>query len=1034
MGQISTSTGLVSGFDYGSLIDQLIQVESRSKNLVESRTAVLQSQNVAYQDINAKLLALRTSLSTSLTRSTTFRASSATSSNTDVLEASAKSGAIPGSYQFTVKQMVTSQQMITGGFRDTNETALAAGSMTFEDAAAALDTDIELAKLNGGEGVQRGEISITDRSGNTARVNLSTALTLDEVIEAINNASGVSVTASADGDGLVLTDNSGGSGTLSVSNVGGRTTASDLGLAGSIAGNTLTGTAINVIGTETLLSDLRDGLGIEFNSEAQDDITINHGGGSFNVNLNEAETVGEVIDLINQAASDAGAAVTATVNDTNTGIKLDGATSAVDINGSLAAAHLGIDTLDGSGNGARILTELGSISLDRLNGGNGITTLGTIDVTNRNGTTTSIDLSSAQSVSDLVDLINAAGAGVTAAINEERNGLTITDTTGGNASNLIIADNTGTTAADLNIAQDVAASKIESENLQRQYISNSTLLSKLNGGAGIERGRFIITDSAGNSATVDLTQGNEITVGDVLSEINSRGIGVTARINDNGDGIYLEDTATGAGAGAVAMSVVENGSTTAKDLGILGTADIAGGDIDGSFETTIDIPSSDLISSSFLLADLNGGDGVETVAGSDDFEITTRDGSTFNINMDGLTTVGDLITAIDTATGGAVTTEVNASGTALKLTDTTTGSASFSITALNGSKAAANLGIDTAQGNTSDVINGDTIHDLFTLEDLVEEINSSGSPFKAAIINDGSSRNPYRLTLQTETSGKAGAFLFDDGGIGIGATTLVDAQDAAIFLGSSDPATAIAITSSSNTISDAIPNTTLTVKGTSSSPVTVSITRDTSTIQAEVQKFVDNFNTVLSTLEKYDFYDSDTEERGLLFGESVTQTVENSLLRLVNTRNNDLDTQYKTLQQIGISYSDGKLQFDTEDFQSALSSDPDAVRQLFAFVETDTNDEGETEITKQGIGVAFRELINNLTDSVSGVVQRRIDGLDNQIELNKDRISSMDEALVRKRERLTSQFIAMEQAIAEMQNQQSSLANLASIASNARAI
>ena len=91
-------------------------------------------------------------------------------------------------------------------------------------------------------------------------------------------------------------------------------------------------------------------------------------------------------------------------------------------------------------------------------------------------------------------------------------------------------------------------------------------------------GQFKITNSLGNSATVDLTQGTFTTIGDVMRAINAKNIGVTASIDPNGNGILLTDTA----GGTQKLTVAEQGSTTAGDLNILGSATAT--TIDGAFK------------------------------------------------------------------------------------------------------------------------------------------------------------------------------------------------------------------------------------------------------------------------------------------------------------------------------------------------------------------------------------------------------------------------------------------------------------------
>ena len=112
------------------------------------------------------------------------------------------------------------------------EAAWGAGSLSFRYGNP-VDPGVSLSELNGGAGFSPGEIRITDGTGATATIDLSTARTIDDVIQAINHAGTISVTAPADGDHLELIDTSGGTTrALKVQEVGGGTTAASLGLAG----------------------------------------------------------------------------------------------------------------------------------------------------------------------------------------------------------------------------------------------------------------------------------------------------------------------------------------------------------------------------------------------------------------------------------------------------------------------------------------------------------------------------------------------------------------------------------------------------------------------------------------------------------------------------------------------------------------------------------------------------------------------------------------------------------------------------------
>jgi flagellar hook-associated protein 3 FlgL len=112
-------------------------------------------------------------------------------------------------------------------------------------------------------------------------------------------------------------------------------------------------------------------------------------------------------------------------------------------------------------------------------------------------------------------------------------------------------------------------------------ITPLTPLTQLRGGAGVDLAGLKITNGL-LSATIDLTAAT--TVEDLLNRINSSGTAVRAEINAAGTGINILNPTQG-----TAMTIAENGGTTAADLGIR------------SFHATTP------------LAQLNGGGGVRTV-------------------------------------------------------------------------------------------------------------------------------------------------------------------------------------------------------------------------------------------------------------------------------------------------------------------------------------------------------------------------------------------------------------------------------------
>ena len=156
----------------------------------------------------------------------------------------------------------------------------------------------------------------------------------------------------------------------------------------------------------------------------------------------------------------AGVYVLARINEEGTGIdvfnQVSGTSLAIGENGGTTAADLGIRTLDAS------------TPLDRLNLGNGVVRaegLAELSITAKNGRTFEVDLDTAVTVGDVIDLINQAaeeaGVSVTASLASIGNGIRITDSTGGAGDLIVGPANLSQAAQDLGIAAQVSGEEDE---------------------------------------------------------------------------------------------------------------------------------------------------------------------------------------------------------------------------------------------------------------------------------------------------------------------------------------------------------------------------------------------------------------------------------------------------------------------------------------------------------------------------------------------------------------------------------------------
>jgi flagellar hook-associated protein 3 FlgL len=328
---------------------------------------------------------------------------------------------------------------------------------------------------------------------------------------------------------------------------------------------------------DTRLADLNgaNGSGITLGA-----INIDVGGTDIEVDLSTAHTIGDVAQLLQDAIQDVDAGATVGI-DAATGNRLEIAGNSVaititDLASASVAADLGIDATFAIGGGTGEDLDPRITMLTPVTALPGLTLpLGTIRLQNA-GQTRDLDLSSAETVQDIANLVDGLAIGIRVEIDEDGQRLNFINELSGNPGRgMSIGEvSGGTTATDLGV----------------RSFTGDTLLSDFNGGLGVQIRTgsvdpitglpdpaadvdFAITLKDGQSFDVDLE--NVTTVQDVLDQINAAAAGAgilpaefEATLASDGNGIMLTDNTLPVG-GTTSVEQ-RNGSFAAVDLGIAG--------------------------------------------------------------------------------------------------------------------------------------------------------------------------------------------------------------------------------------------------------------------------------------------------------------------------------------------------------------------------------------------------------------------------------------------------------------------------------
>ncbi|MEM6363827.1 MAG: flagellar cap protein FliD N-terminal domain-containing protein, partial [Planctomycetota bacterium] len=320
MGRLQSSIGLITGTDIVGTVDQLIAISAQPRDRLLARTREIEGQQQQIASLTASVIGVQLA-GNGLSSDGLFTRTSATSSNSDAISVSTADDAVNGTYSVRSLQTAATHSVQSAQTFSSRDQALGlSGSITIQPSGF-VDDQVLLSQLNEGRGVQAGTIRLTDRSGTNADVDLSTARTIDDVLQAINDAN-VEIRATTRDGKIRLIDESGSTASnLRVEQLGGAETAADLGLWGiDEASNTVDGNTIDLPdGVTTLrgasLTELGGGQGLGTLSNL--DLTLSDGTNA-SVDVSTAGSLSEIIDEINASGLD----VIARLNDAGNGLRL----------------------------------------------------------------------------------------------------------------------------------------------------------------------------------------------------------------------------------------------------------------------------------------------------------------------------------------------------------------------------------------------------------------------------------------------------------------------------------------------------------------------------------------------------------------------------------------------------------------------------------------------------------------------------------------------------------------------------------------
>ena len=202
------------------------------------------------------------------------------------------------------------------------------------------------------------------------------------------------------------------------------------------------------------------------------------------------------------------------------------------------------------------------------------------------------------------------------------------------------------------------------------------------------------------------------------------------------------------------------------------------------------------------------------------------------------------------------------------------------------------------------------------VNDVVSAINAAGAGVTAALVNTGGAVTPFKIVVTANNTGVSGGFSVADSTGVLGMANMTAARDASLTVDG------VAITRSSNQITDAINGVSLTVFAENSEPTILQVSRDHATLSSNITNLVKAYNDLHQTLKTLgDSKSSDQVIGGKLANDSMLRQVQTMVRNMVTGDSSSPGGTIRALRDIGVTIqADGALQTDTTKLQSALDN------------------------------------------------------------------------------------------------------------------
>jgi flagellar hook-associated protein 2 len=230
-----------------------------------------------------------------------------------------------------------------------------------------------------------------------------------------------------------------------------------------------------------------------------------------------------------------------------------------------------------------------------------------------------------------------------------------------------------------------------------------------------------------------------------------------------------------------------------------------------------------------------------------------------------------------------------------------------------------------------------------TLQGVRDAINAADAGVSAAIVDDGSG---FRLLLSSTQTGAANAveIQVDDTGDGNDADasglsrlafneTANNLEQTAAARDAAFSINGLSLSSASNRVESVIDGVDLTLRETTETAATVTVSNNEGAVRSAIEGFVEAFNNFARVSGNLTAYDAEAGTAGPLQGDITARSITTRIRQAISGSADGFDGAFSSLTELGIrTQADGSLSVDEGTFNRALSDNFDSIAGVFARV------------------------------------------------------------------------------------------------------